>query len=81
MLWSDEYTFQFVLGNHGHPVFQAKEEKDHADCHQHKVQTPAAVMFWSCVSVHGMENLHICEGNNNAERYIQVLAQHMVPTR
>lgn len=46
----------------------AKEENDHL----HKVQKPAAVIVWVCVSAHGMVNLHICEGHINAERYIQV---------
>ncbi|KAL6463867.1 hypothetical protein MHYP_G00282580 [Metynnis hypsauchen] len=28
-----------------------------------------------------MGNLHICEGTINAERYIQVLEQHMLPSK
>ncbi|KAL6458326.1 hypothetical protein MHYP_G00335560 [Metynnis hypsauchen] len=38
-------------------------------------------MVWGCVSAHGMGNLHICEGTINAERYIQVLKQHMLPSK
>lgn len=30
------------------------------------------VMVRRCISVHGLGNLHICEGTVNAERYIQV---------
>ena len=33
------------------------------------------------VSARGMGNLHICEGDVNAERYIQVLEQHMLPSK
>ena len=79
MLWSGESKFQIVLGNLGHRVLWTKKEKDHPDCYQCKVQKPASVMVWGCVSGHGMGNLHICEGTINAERYIQVLEQHMLP--
>ena len=81
VLWSDESTFQIVFGNNGRRVLRTKEEKDHPDCYQRKVQKPASVMVWGCVSAHGMGNLHICEGTINAERYIQVLEQHIVPSK
>ncbi|MEQ2282106.1 hypothetical protein AMECASPLE_037133 [Ameca splendens] len=32
-----------------------------------------------CGSAHGMGNWHICESTTNAERYIQVFEQHMLP--
>lgn len=35
-----------------------------------------------CMSTHGiMSNLHVCEGTNYTEWYIQVLDQHMLPSR
>ncbi len=80
MLWSDESTFQIVFGNYGRCILWAKEEKDHPDCFQRKVQKPASVMVWGCVSAYGMGNLHICEGTIYAERYIQVLEQNMLPS-
>ena len=58
----------------------AKEEKDHPDCYQCKVQKPASVMIQGRVSAHGLGNLHICEGTRNAKRYIEVLEQHMLPS-
>ena len=76
VLWSGESKFQIVFGNLGHRVLWTKKEKDHPDCYQCKVQKPASVMVWGCVSGHGMGNLHICEGTINAERYTQVLEQH-----
>ncbi|KAJ0019198.1 hypothetical protein NQD34_006767 [Periophthalmus magnuspinnatus] len=81
VLWSDESTFQIVFGNHGHHVLRAKEEKDHPDCYQRKVQKPASVMVWGCVSAHGMGNLHMCEGTINADRHIQVLEQRLFQER
>ncbi len=38
-------------------------------------------MVWGCISAYGMGSLHILEGTMNAERYIKVLEQHMLPSR
>ena len=81
VLWSDESTFQIVFGNCGRRVLRTKEEKNQLDCYRCKVQKPASVMVWGCISAQGMGNLHICEGTINAERYIQVLEQHMLPSK
>ena len=82
MLWSDKSTFQIIFGNHGCYVLQAKEEKDHPDCYQREVQKPTSVMVQGCVSAHGTTgNLHIYIGTINAERYIQVLDQHILPSK
>ncbi len=34
-----------------------------------------------CISAYGIYNLHVLEGTMNAERYIKVLEQHMLPSR
>jgi len=34
-----------------------------------------------CISVCGMGSLLVLEGTMNAERYIKVLEQHMLPSR
>ncbi|XP_072136370.1 uncharacterized protein [Mobula birostris] len=60
MLWSDESTFQLVFGKNGRRVLHAKDENDHPDCYQRKVQKPASVMVWGCISAHGMEFLCKC---------------------
>ncbi len=38
-------------------------------------------MLWECISAYGMGSLHVLEGTMNAERYIKVLEQHMLPSR
>ncbi len=38
-------------------------------------------MVWGCISAYGMGSLHALEGTMNAERYIKVLEQHMLPSR
>ncbi len=48
-------------------------------CYQNSVQKPLIV--WGCISAYGMGSLHVLEGTMNAERYIKVLKQHMIPSR
>ncbi len=81
VLWSDESKFDILVGNHGRRVLRAKEEGDLPACYQHSVQKPASLMVWGCISAYGMGRLHVLEGTMNAERYIKVLEQHMLPSR
>ncbi len=70
-----------LVGNHRCRVLRAKEERDLPACHQLSVQKPASLMVWGCISSYGMGSLHVLEGTMNAERYIKVLEQHMLPSR
>ncbi len=81
VLWSDEPKFDILVGNHGRRVLRAKEEGDLPACYQHSVQKSASLMVWGCISAYGMGSLHVLEGTMNAERYINVLEQHMLPSR
>ncbi len=38
-------------------------------------------MIWGCISAYVMGSLHVLEGTMNAERYIKVLEQHILPSR
>ncbi len=40
---------------------------------------PVNLMVWECISAYGMGSLHVLEGTMNAERYIKILEQHMLP--
>ncbi len=81
VLWSDESKFDILVGNHGRCVLWAKEEGDLPACYQRSVQKPASLMVLGCISAYGMGSLHVLEGTMNAERYIKVLEQHMLPSR
>ncbi len=81
VLWSDESKFDILVENHGCRVLRAKEEGDLPVCYQHSVQKPASLMVWGCIRAYGIVSLHISEGTMNAERYIKVLDQHMLPSR
>ena len=81
VLWSVESVFQVFFGRNGHRVLRTKEEKDHPDCYQQQFQKPGSVMVWDCVSALGKGNLNFCDGTINAEKYIEILEQHMLPSR
>ncbi len=81
VLWSDESKFDIFVGNHGRRVLWAKVEGDLPACQQHSVQKPAPLKLWGCVSSYGMGSLHVLEGTMDAERYIKVSEQHMLPSR
>ncbi len=81
VLWSDESKFEVLFGKLGRHVIRTKEDKDNPSCYQRSVQKPASLMVWGCMSACGMGSLHIWKGTINAERYTQVLEQHMLPSR
>ncbi len=81
ILLSDESKFDILVGNHGCRVLRAKEEGDLPACYQRSVQKPASLMVWGCISAYGMGSLHVLEGTMNAERYIKVLEQDMLPSK
>uniref|UniRef100_A0A9J8DBY7 Tc1-like transposase DDE domain-containing protein n=1 Tax=Cyprinus carpio carpio TaxID=630221 RepID=A0A9J8DBY7_CYPCA len=81
VLWSDESKFEVLFGKLGRNVIRTKKDKENPSCNQLSVQKPASLMVWGCMSACGMGSLHIWKGTINAERYIQVLEQHMLPSR
>ncbi len=60
---------------------RAKEEGELPVCYQRSVQKPASLMVWGCISAYVMDSLHVLKATMNAERYIKVLEQHMLPSR
>ncbi|KAK3536187.1 hypothetical protein QTP70_035034, partial [Hemibagrus guttatus] len=81
VLWSDESKCEVLFGKLGRHIIRTKEDKDNPSCYQRSVQKPASLMVWGCMSACGMGSLHIWKGTINAERYIQVLEQHLLPSR
>ncbi len=70
-----------LVGNLRRHVSPRTEDGDLPACYQHSVQKPASLMVWGCISAYCMGSLHVLEGTMNAERYIKVLEQHMLPSR
>ncbi len=80
VLWSDESKFEVLFGKLGRHVIRTKEDKDKL---LSALSSEACISdgIWGCMSACGMGSLHIWKGTINAERYIQVLEQHMLPSR
>uniref|UniRef100_A0AAR2KXE1 Transposase Tc1-like domain-containing protein n=1 Tax=Pygocentrus nattereri TaxID=42514 RepID=A0AAR2KXE1_PYGNA len=78
VLWSDESRFKVLYGTLGRHVIRTTEDKDNPS-YQRSVQNPASLMVWGCMSACGMGSLHVWKGTINAENYVQVLEQHMLP--
>ncbi len=49
VLWSDESTFDILVGNHGRRVLRAKVEGNLPACYQRSVQKPTSLMVWGCI--------------------------------
>ncbi len=79
--WTVPKWEALLFGKLGRHVIRTKEDKDNPSCYQRSVQKPASLMVWGCMSACGMGSLHIWKGTINAERNIQVLEQHMLPSR
>ena len=55
--------------------------KSHS-CHFLKLGSPvASMMVWGCISALGKAQFHFCDGSINAEKFTEILQQHMLPSR
>ncbi len=72
-IWHSFWTLRSAVSS------LAKEEGDLPACYQYSVQQPASLMVWECVMHTVTGSLNVLEGTMNAERYIKVLEQHMLP--
>ncbi len=68
-----------LVGNHGRCILKRRETFQPVVSVQFKSQY--LLIVWGCVSAYCMGSLHFLEGTMNAERYIKVLEQHMLPSR
>ncbi len=73
--------FKMWHSYNGRRVPWAKEEGDLPEFYKHSIQNPASRMVWEGISAYTMGSLHDLEDTMNAERFIQVLEQHMLPSR
>ncbi|KAF3693721.1 hypothetical protein EXN66_Car009397 [Channa argus] len=71
----------YIFGKHGHRVLWTKEVRDHPASYQQTVQKPAPLMVCGFISAYGVGSLHIWKGTINAEKDMEVLEQHMFPSR
>lgn len=76
--FSDENSFQ-ILTDKAQYVRRLPTEEFHPDWIKQTVKHPTSVMVWSVVSGKGTGRLHVIEGKLNAEKYIDILKNRLVP--
>lgn len=81
ILWSDESIFKIVLGSNGTRVIRRREEANNPACYLRTVQKPASVCVWGCMSAAGVGPLHMVNGTVDAEKYVDILQQHLPVAR
>lgn len=80
VIWSDEARFEITVGSQHLKVVRRKNEAFRPDCLKRVVKFPASLMVWGCMSAHGVGRLHIVDGIVNANKYIDILENHLLPS-
>lgn len=80
VIFSDESKFDVCVGDTRKRVIRKKNEAYHRDCLKRTVKFPASVMVWGCFAARGVGKLHFIEGTVNAEKYIRILEDHLLPS-
>ncbi len=73
--------FRYFFGRNGRRVLRTKEEKVIQTVTSNKSKSQGLSWYGVCVSALGKGNLHFCDGTINAEKYIEILEQNMLPSR
>ncbi len=69
----------FLVGNHRRRVLRAKEEGDPSSVLSAFSSKASISDGMGVISAYGMGSLHVLKATMNAERYIKVFEQHMLP--
>lgn len=81
VLWSDTSKFEILFGNYGGCILCTKDEREHPACYQRSVQKPTSLMVWAALVPMTWAACTFAKGTISAERHIQILLQHMLPSR
>lgn len=80
IIWSDESRFELCVSNLKNKVIRRPGEEFLSECIRRSVKFPVSVMVWGCMSAQGVGALHIVDGTVNADKYIGILENHLLPT-
>ena len=77
VLWSDESVFQVFFGQNRCHLLWNKDKKDHPDCAQEQSQIQV------CRHVSALDEgiLLFSDGTIHAEKYTEIVEQHILPSR
>lgn len=80
IIFSDESKFDVCTGDDRKRVIRKKTEAYNRDCLKRTVKFPASIMVWGCMSAKGVGQLHFINGTVNAEKYINILEENLIPS-
>lgn len=80
IIFSDESKFDLCVGDTRKRVIRNKNEAYHKDCLKRTVKFPASIMVWGCMSAKGVGTLHFVNGLVNAQKYIDILRNSLIPS-
>lgn len=80
IIWSDESRFEVAFNESSTTVIRMPNEALESSCINRKVKFAPSVMVWGCMSAQGVGRLHVINGTMNAEKYKNVLADHLAPS-
>lgn len=80
IIFSDESKFDVCVGDARKRVIRKSTEAYNKDCLKRTVKFPASVMVWGCMSSKGVGQLHFIDGIVNAEKYIKILEENLIPS-
>nr|CAA82360.1 putative transposase [Drosophila hydei]prf//2013359A transposase [Drosophila hydei] len=80
IIFSDEAKFDVSVGDTRKRVIRKRSETYHKDCLKRTTKFPASTMVWGCMSAKGLGKLHFIEGTVNAEKYINILQDSLLPS-
>lgn len=81
VVFSDECSIQINPGLAMQKVRRFSTSNPYApDLIRPTTKFPISVMVWGCISMYGYGRLHICEGNMNSDKYIEVVEKKFIPS-
>jgi hypothetical protein len=80
VLFSDESTLCIFSNQSTGYVRRFVEEEFKPECLNYSVKHAAKVMVWGYMAASGVGRLHIVQGTVNAEKYINILQNVMLPS-
>lgn len=79
IIWSDESRFELFNNDSRNWVWRKKDERYDVDCLKPTVKHSIGVMVWGCFINNRLGPLVLVEGTLNADRYIELLEEHLLP--
>lgn len=80
VIFSDEKKFNVYGCDGGIKLWIGKGEELKDECIVKTQKFSNSVMIWGCFSARGIGRIEICQGTVNAEKYIKILENKLLPT-